>query len=68
MVLRAEDIAAWSVNWKSKSDNLQQLADTLHLAIDSFVFLDDDPAVRRKWRCGCPASTSCRYRQGRSVL
>jgi len=46
MVLRAEDIAAWRVNWKHKSENLQELAEELNLGSDSFVLLDDDPAVR----------------------
>jgi FkbH-like protein len=46
MVLRAEDIAAWSINWKAKSENLRELVGKLHLSIDSFVFLDDDPAIR----------------------
>ena len=46
MVLRADDIAAWRVNWKHKSENLQELAEELNLGIDSFVFLDDDAAVR----------------------
>jgi FkbH-like protein len=46
MILRADDIAAWRVNWKHKSENLQELAEELNLGIDSFVFLDDDAAVR----------------------
>ncbi|HEY7387148.1 MAG TPA: HAD-IIIC family phosphatase [Bryobacteraceae bacterium] len=46
MILRPDDIAAWRVNWKHKSENLQELAEELNLGIDSFVFLDDDPAMR----------------------
>jgi FkbH-like protein len=46
MVLGLDDIAAWRVNWRHKSDNLRELADELNLGLDSFVFLDDDPAVR----------------------
>ena len=46
MVLRPDDIAAWRVNWNHKSQNLQELAEELNLGIDSFVFLDDDAAVR----------------------
>jgi FkbH-like protein len=48
MVLRPGDIAAWRVNWKHKSENLQELAEELNLGIDSFVFLDDDGAVRQE--------------------
>ena len=46
MVLRQDDIATWSVNWDHKSENLRALADEMNLGLDSFVFLDDDPAVR----------------------
>ncbi len=46
MVLRPDDIAAWRVNWNHKSQNLRELAEELNLGIDSFVFLDDDAAVR----------------------
>lgn len=46
MVLRPDDIAAWSVNWSHKSENLRALAEEMNLGLDSFVFLDDDPAVR----------------------
>ncbi len=46
MVLRPDDVAAWSVNWNHKSENLRALADEMNLGLDSFVFLDDDPAVR----------------------
>jgi FkbH-like protein len=48
MVLRPGDISAWKVNWKHKSENLQELAEELNLGINSFVFLDDDAAVRRE--------------------
>jgi FkbH-like protein len=48
MVLRADDIAAWRVNWKHKSENLLELAKEMNLGIDSFVFLDDDAAVRQE--------------------
>ncbi|MEI2616651.1 MAG: HAD-IIIC family phosphatase [Thermomicrobiales bacterium] len=45
MVLRPADIATWSVNWRHKSENLRSLAEEMNLGLDSFVFLDDDPAV-----------------------
>ncbi|MBV9504796.1 MAG: HAD-IIIC family phosphatase [Acidobacteriia bacterium] len=46
MVLGTDDIAAWRVNWKHKSENLEELAEELNVGTDSFVFLDDDQAVR----------------------
>jgi FkbH-like protein len=55
MVLRAEDIAAWRVNWRHKSENLSELADELNLGLDSFVFLDDDPVARMEVKSRTPA-------------
>jgi FkbH-like protein len=46
MVLSLDDVAAMRVNWKHKSENLTELAKELNLGLDSFVFLDDDPAIR----------------------
>ena len=46
MVLRPDDIAAWRVGWSYKSESLREIAAALNLGLDSFVFLDDDPAVR----------------------
>jgi FkbH-like protein len=54
MVLRPGDITAWRVNWKHKSENLQDVAADLGLALDSFVFVDDDPAVRAEMRARLP--------------
>ncbi len=44
MVLRLEDFVAFKANWEPKSDNLRQIAAELHLGMDSFVFVDDNPA------------------------
>jgi len=54
MVLRADDIAAWQVNWDHKSENLRRLADDLNLGLDSFVFLDDDAATRMEVKTRTP--------------
>lgn len=43
MVLRHADIIAREVNWSDKVANLRQLAQTLNIGLDSFVFLDDSP-------------------------
>src|SRR5262249_55963706 len=55
MVLSADDIAAWRVNWEPKSESLLQLADELNLGLDSFVFVDDDPAARLEVKTRLPA-------------
>jgi FkbH-like protein len=44
MVLRAGDFASFKANWEPKSDNLRQMAAELKLGMDSFVFVDDNPA------------------------
>ncbi len=54
MVLRPDDIAAWQVNWRYKSQNLRALSVELNLGLDSFVLLDDDPAVRAEVEARLP--------------
>jgi FkbH-like protein len=54
MVLRSDDIAAWRVNWNYKSASLREVSAELNLALDSFVFLDDDPAIRAEVEASVP--------------
>jgi len=44
MVLRMEDMVAFKANWEPKSENIRQMARELNLGLDSFVFVDDNPA------------------------
>ena len=44
MILRLEDMVSFKANWEPKSDNLRQMALELNLGLDSFVFVDDNPA------------------------
>jgi FkbH-like protein len=44
MVLRFGDFAAFKANWEPKSENIRQIAAELNLGLDSFVFVDDNPA------------------------
>lgn len=46
MVLRLDDFAAFVANWNDKATSLETIAGTLNLGLDSFVFLDDNPAER----------------------
>ncbi len=41
MVLRNEHLAIRRINWNDKVANLREIADTLNLGLDSFVFVDD---------------------------
>jgi FkbH-like protein len=54
MVLRLEDFAAFEASWDAKSVALQRIAETLRLGLDSFVFMDDNPAERRQVRMALP--------------
>jgi FkbH-like protein len=44
MILRMEDVVSFKANWEPKSDNIRQMAAELNLGLDSFVFVDDNPA------------------------
>ncbi len=44
MVLRLGNIVNFKANWDPKSENIRQMATELSLGLDSFVFLDDNPA------------------------
>lgn len=46
MHLKRDRIAAVIANWDDKATNLRRLAKTLELGLDSFVFVDDNPAER----------------------
>jgi len=44
MVLRLDDIVSFKANWEPKSENIRAMAPELNLGLDSFVFVDDNPA------------------------
>ena len=46
MVLRRADFAAVRINWADKASNITEIARELNLGLDSFVFVDDNPAER----------------------
>jgi FkbH-like protein len=56
-VLKLDDFAAIKANWEPKSDNLRALAAELDLGLDSFVFLDDNPAEREEVASALPQVT-----------
>jgi FkbH-like protein len=45
-VLKLEDFSAFKANWSHKHENLLEIAQELNLGVDSFVFVDDNPAER----------------------
>lgn len=54
MFLREEDISVFKINWIDKAANIQDIAKTLDLGLQSFVFLDDNPAERERVRQALP--------------
>ena len=44
MVLKLDDIVSFKANWEPKSENIRAMAPELNLGLDSFVFVDDNPA------------------------
>ena len=58
MVLKMEDIVSFKANWEPKSENIRALASELNLGLDSFVFVDDNPAEIEIVRQFVPAVTT----------
>jgi len=58
MVLRLDDLVAFKANWEPKSENIRALAAELNLGLDSFVFVDDNPAEIEIVRQFVPAVTT----------
>jgi amino acid adenylation domain-containing protein/FkbH-like protein len=58
LLLKREDFAGWKVNWNAKSQNIRELANELNLGLDSFVFLDDNPAEIGEVAARCPGVLS----------
>ncbi len=52
--LRRAHLAAWRINWRSKSESLRELAKELNVGLDGFVFLDDSPVECAEVRAACP--------------
>ena len=55
MVLKHEDIVASKINWEPKSQNLIELAESLQLGLDSFIFIDDNPIEHAEVAAGAPS-------------
>lgn len=52
--LKRNQIVASKINWMPKGQNIQELARSLNLGLDSFVFLDDNPVECAEVRSTCP--------------
>jgi FkbH-like protein len=54
MALRESHIAVFQANWIDKPSNLEAIAKTLNIGLDSLVLLDDNPAERAQVRAALP--------------
>jgi FkbH-like protein len=54
MILRRRHFAAIRINWADKGTNLRELARELNIGLDSFIFVDDNPAECELVRRECP--------------
>jgi FkbH-like protein len=45
-ILKLEHISCFKANWEPKHENILAIAQELNLGVDSFVFVDDNPAER----------------------
>lgn len=68
MVLQHEDFVAEVINWEPKPFNIRKLAKDLNIGLDSFVFLDDNPAEREAMRAECPEVTVIDFPKDSSLL
>lgn len=46
MILKLDDFACIRANWQDKAQNLREIARELNIGLDSFVYMDDNPAER----------------------
>lgn len=60
MVIPRDAFVAGMINWDPKSTNLRRLAERLNLGLDSFVFLDDNPAEVAEVEANVPAVLALR--------
>ena len=55
--LTKDDFVTWRINWDCKAENLVSVAEELNLGVDSFVFVDDNPAERLEMQAKLPEVT-----------
>jgi FkbH-like protein len=54
MLLKEEHIAVFQANWSDKASNLEAIARSLNIGLDSLVFLDDNAVERKQVRDALP--------------
>ncbi len=54
MVIKADDLAIYKINWRDKAANIAELVAELNLGMQSVVFIDDNPVERARVREALP--------------
>jgi len=57
MVLRLDDFVLFKTTWEPKSETIRAIAQEMDLPLDSFVFVDDNPAERHEVSRALPEVT-----------
>jgi len=68
MVITRDAFVGGMINWDPKSSNLRRLAERLDLGLDSFAFLDDNPAEIAEVEANAPAVLSLRIPEDTAAL
>lgn len=55
------------VNWDNKPDNIARIAESLHIGLDSIVFVDDSPVEIEAVRAMLPEVTVIPYHRRRCM-
>lgn len=55
MLLREEHISVFQANWQDKASNLEAIAKSLNIGVDTLVFVDDNPVERAQVRAALPS-------------
>ncbi len=54
MLIRPADLIATRIDWRSKWENLREIAEELNLGLESLLFVDDNPIEREQIRLNLP--------------
>ncbi|MBF0359146.1 MAG: HAD-IIIC family phosphatase [Magnetococcales bacterium] len=54
MVIKADQLAAWRINWNEKWRNVTEIAEEVGLGLENIMFIDDNPVERQHMRINLP--------------
>jgi FkbH-like protein len=68
MVLKQSDFVAMKIEWRSKAQCIAEIADSLNIGLDSFVFVDDSAVERESVRSALPDVVIPEFPEDTSLL